>query len=674
MRRSLLSLTVVAALVVLGMTTAFAQTVNVTFLINTATAPDTINANSLVTVTGNKAALTTFGNGDTATSIGGDYWTVTVGVTQGDTLSYKFRVNGGWENNSTNADGIGSITDNRTMIVGASDTTLPLQYVNFTGNTQPQYWKPWTAVADTFINVFFRVDMQGFAGFNATTDTVGVRGDQKDGHPSWGSAYFSWGTSAYLTKESNSGLSYDGSNFWSGRVTLEKSKVSPGDTAGYKFIVNNDWGKSDFDNRYFTVPFGNDTTLHWVWFQNAPVIARANPDSVVVTFRADMTTAKQKGSFSDGDTVYVEVGYFSTADSTRRTVPLQKQGLSNFYQGTLTMHSKIGLPLDYQYYRTKNASDVRENYYNFSYTGGNNSEQEKRQVVVPTGTNFTVRDTVVSIDNDRRQPYFANQRNLSQNVAVKWVVDMRPAYYQIWAGDTIHGIQGTINVTNADSIKPWGVCINGPATGGWASAWNAELVADSASKTKMWDDGTHGDATANDTMYTITLNYKTTDVLGQVFKFGIRGGDNEAGAAAGFGLNHLENIDDTNPTFTIVSQFGSINPNYYNAWDYNQEKPAPPTGVYTPLKGVPLTYDLYQNYPNPFNPTTTIVYDLPMESNVGLKVYNLLGQVVANLADGKQQAGRHIVTFDASRLTSGVYFYQITAGNFVSVKKMVLVK
>ena len=213
------------------------------------------------------------------------------------------------------------------------------------------------------------------------------------------------------------------------------------------------------------------------------------------------------------------------------------------------------------------------------------------------------------------------------------------------------------------------MAINGPATGGWAT-WNSLLVADTNSMHKMWDDGTHGDATANDTMYTITLNFTTTNTVGQVFKYGIRGGDNESG----FGLNHLQNIDDTNPSFTVNTQWGSINPNFYSAWDYNLQQPKTPTGVFAPLNGLPLTYDLFQNYPNPFNPTTTIVYDLPTASVVGLKVYNLLGQVVATLADGKQNAGRHTVTFDASRFTSGVYFYQITAGNFVSVKKMVLVK
>ncbi len=90
---------------------------------------------------------------------------------------------------------------------------------------------------------------------------------------------------------------------------------------------------------------------------------------------------------------------------------------------------------------------------------------------------------------------------------------------------------------------------------------------------------------------------------------------------------------------------------------------------------VPRAFGLYQNYPNPFNPSTTIAFDLPVPANVTLKVYNVLGQQVATVLDGVPfEAGRQSARFNASRLTTGVYFYRIHAGNFVSVKKMVLVK
>jgi len=91
--------------------------------------------------------------------------------------------------------------------------------------------------------------------------------------------------------------------------------------------------------------------------------------------------------------------------------------------------------------------------------------------------------------------------------------------------------------------------------------------------------------------------------------------------------------------------------------------------------GVVTDYALYQNYPNPFNPATEIVYDVLDQTHVTLKVYNVMGQVVATLVD-QVQAGnqRYVVTFDATGLTSGLYFYTVTMDNFTATKKMLLVQ
>jgi hypothetical protein len=94
-----------------------------------------------------------------------------------------------------------------------------------------------------------------------------------------------------------------------------------------------------------------------------------------------------------------------------------------------------------------------------------------------------------------------------------------------------------------------------------------------------------------------------------------------------------------------------------------------------PIGGtLPEAYALEQNYPNPFNPSTTISFSLPHAGQVSLKVFNMLGQEVATLVDGNHTAGTYQVQFNATGLSSGVYFYKLTSGDFSQVKKMTLVK
>jgi hypothetical protein len=109
---------------------------------------------------------------------------------------------------------------------------------------------------------------------------------------------------------------------------------------------------------------------------------------------------------------------------------------------------------------------------------------------------------------------------------------------------------------------------------------------------------------------------------------------------------------------------------YFDNWYFYKTS----TGISEVNGPVPLKFDLEQNYPNPFNPSTTIRFSLPVASDVTLKVYNMLGQEVATLLNEAKNAGTFDLTFDAADLPSGVYVYSISAGNFNSVKKMLLVK
>jgi hypothetical protein len=112
---------------------------------------------------------------------------------------------------------------------------------------------------------------------------------------------------------------------------------------------------------------------------------------------------------------------------------------------------------------------------------------------------------------------------------------------------------------------------------------------------------------------------------------------------------------------------------------YRSSAEVPPVVIapYKEVSEVPLKYGLDQNYPNPFNPTTTISFTLPEDAFVTLKVYNLLGQEIATLVNREEMTeGLNEVDFDASTLSSGVYFYRLIVndGKFQEVKKMMLLK
>jgi hypothetical protein len=107
--------------------------------------------------------------------------------------------------------------------------------------------------------------------------------------------------------------------------------------------------------------------------------------------------------------------------------------------------------------------------------------------------------------------------------------------------------------------------------------------------------------------------------------------------------------------------------------------PTPEPGLLTDVasevsQSVPTSFELFQNYPNPFNPSTMISWQSPVSSPQKLKIFDVLGNEVATLVNEYKPAGNYEITFDASKLSSGVYFYQLQAGNYVETKKMILLR
>jgi len=118
----------------------------------------------------------------------------------------------------------------------------------------------------------------------------------------------------------------------------------------------------------------------------------------------------------------------------------------------------------------------------------------------------------------------------------------------------------------------------------------------------------------------------------------------------------------------VISSRIKINPT-------SEMPPLPPSDDNgTISKSLPEEYALYQAYPNPFNPSTTISYQLPMQSQVTLKIFDVLGREVATLVNGVEEPGYKSVNFDASGLPSGIYYYRLQAGNYVETKKLLLLR
>jgi hypothetical protein len=107
----------------------------------------------------------------------------------------------------------------------------------------------------------------------------------------------------------------------------------------------------------------------------------------------------------------------------------------------------------------------------------------------------------------------------------------------------------------------------------------------------------------------------------------------------------------------------------------SETPPPPPDGDnISNIENRISNFALEQNYPNPFNPLTVISYQLPIESWVTLKVYNVLGVEVSTLVNEDKKAGRYEAEFNASTLPSGIYYYRLTAGQFIETKKLILMR
>ena len=594
-----------------------------------------------------------------AVNVGGDYWELEVtypdsmiGWRMAYKICYMDTVNEEAYNWESNVEG-----GNRLYVMPAVDTTLAVAYVN--NNFNPHY------TPSDSIDIFLRLNINAFEGYNAS-NPVSVVGS----FPINGSGTNMWSPTTYeMTQEGSS-------DFYNYHLKLDPS-LTPIDYASvfYRFAngaSTDDWSNTENlngayhdgnENRAIYVP-DHDTTIAWVWWNDVAGGTFEGSDTAEITFGVDMSAAVENNGFEIGDTLEVRLGYELSSTEVLE-VQMTHVGGTQMYSATVEdVPLTLGEYLYYQYYMIKDGAEQREVYYNFNYDGSTPSAAERRRIIIDAATS-DVADIASDDGDDRRMPFFRNNNLLAQDVTVHVECDLRPAFASVEAGKTLEDIQGSQDISSVSQIT--GLAMNGPFSnsgeGSWAG-WGSSLISDT--NRVMYDDGTHGDATAGDTIYTLTymMSPDSGHTVGQECKFGINGGDNEGGEG-GYGNNHIVNIDDSQAESYLYIAFGSINPTFYSDWD-----PTPGVGV----ADLPEEFELAQNYPNPFNPTTTITFALPTSADVKLSVFDMAGRHVKTLVNGYVNAGSYDVNFNASNLASGVYFYKLSSDNVNIVKKMVLMK
>jgi hypothetical protein len=180
--------------------------------------------------------------------------------------------------------------------------------------------------------------------------------------------------------------------------------------------------------------------------------------------------------------------------------------------------------------------------------------------------------------------------------------------------------------------------------------------ANENSVTLNWSTATE----TNNQGYSIERKTSTTDIW------------REVGFVPGFGTTT------ESKSYTFVDNDLTMNRYYYRLKQMDYDGTFEYSNTVEAIVTAPGGFSLAQNYPNPFNPSTTIAYTVPEASKVSIKVYSIIGELVASLVNETVEAGYHTVQFDAKRLTSGTYIYQINANgesrNFVENKKMLLLK
>lgn len=457
--------------------------------------------------------------------------------------------------------------------------------------------------AATTVEVEFQVDMgvQAFKGkFNPATDAVKLAGN-----------FNGWNNGADVMTD------LDGDTVY----TITKS-FNAGENLVFKFIKGADGWEQD-PNREYTVPATNSIFLDF--FDRDGSYQLLTP--VQITFACNMEFEIVSGRFNPA------------------TDTLSARGSFNGWSNQWPMSPSVGDPNVYEVTKTLQTFEGETFNYKYAYlTGlGTNWEGDPNKTYTVTNSDITSGfGYVLRTYNDATLATVTNQP-----CTIKFTVNMA-------------GAVSAINLQPFSSITSVSLCgANSPLIwpdGGWPDVDINKTIL-------LFDDGTNGDVTAGDNIWSKEVVFPQYSPLRIQYKYGANwglptnngGNDNENGV----GADHFINLTPEMTYGIVQNVFGTMG-----------DHPVV-TEVVDQLPGIPTVYDLVQNFPNPFNPSTSIRFSIPEAGLVTLKVFSLLGEEVATLISEYKNAGNYNVQFDASSLTSGVYVYRISTGNYTDRKSVV---
>lgn len=668
----------------------YAQSRQVTLRLNTATIPDTTNADGLIEVRGavdGNSPVTLFdGNiidwNDSSslepTNVGGDYWEISFEIADTTDLTFKFYSQqtedaglNGWE-----AD------PNPVLEAGPNDTTLTVHFFeaqgafkDFPPGSKGEYdWRPYEEKEDS-IAVWFRVYMNTEEGqsdsYTGGTDRViGVRGSNLDPDgdgPEEGRGPLDWGSTQVQLAQELDDISTAGYHLYSGVAYY------PADLAGteqpYKFFVEPDgWEEGNVTgDRTFVVP-EQDTTLRWVYYGDTAPLGSEQPVQSAIIFAVDLSPMEAIGVFdrARGDTLEVR-GDFNGWDCAGDGAPddclLDLVPGQNVAELVVPITAIPGATRNYKFFLNLDDVEFKEQFdVEFVPSGW-------EEPITTQGANRTF--VFEGIQNDFQDLGVFNFNDvLSENIIpdgssidLTFSVDMTEAVTN--DSRPFNPAEDTVTVEIGDPI--WAFTQGFVVDGG-----GAVTMTDAVQLTDGDGDGVYSG--------TYTVVGPTYSGIQYKFAYGNRADGSsdffveEGGTTSGAGRRRTR--------FIVPNQDGT----WPGAWSFPQESfqpggalpfeenPALGTSV-EPVDGeLPTRIALDQNYPNPFNPSTSFGYTLDATMEVTVRVYDLLGRQVATLVDGMQQAGSYRVTFDASHLASGMYIYQLETPTRVLSKRMILLK